>query len=197
MNQNSFRAFTNRNPYTAPAIVLKNTEVPYTAELGLRTKIVSGWEFAINGHYQKATNTPLFKSFVFDERNTDYTAFRYANAFEVVYEEIEQIGLDVSVLAAFKNGGSLSLEAHWRDYTVTDEADPLIFLSLKEAWNLPELQFEFKANIKIAQKLFVQSNATFWGVGNTPIEIISSINHWIEQVSLLSTFHLLLMRNTH
>jgi hypothetical protein len=164
LNQNSFRAFTNRNPYTAPAIVLKNTEVPYTAELGLRTKIVSGWEFTINGHYQKATNTPLFKSFVFDERNTDYTAFRYANAFEVVYEEIEQIGLDVSVLAAFKNGGSLSLEAHWRDYTVTDEADPLISSEPKEAWNLPELQFEFKANIKIAQKLFVQSNATFWGV---------------------------------
>ena len=163
LNQNSFRTITNRNPFTAPAIVLKNTEVPYFAELGLRTKIVSGWEFAINGHYQKATNTPLFKSFVFDERNTDYTAFRYANAFEVVYEEIEQIGLDVSVLAAFKNGGSLSLEAHWRDYTLTDEADSSILSDPKEAWNLPELQFNFKANIKIAQKLFVQSNIIFMG----------------------------------
>ena len=105
----------------------------------------------------------IFKSFVFDERNTDYTAFRYANAFEVVYEEIEQIGLDVSVLAAFKNGGSLSLEAHWRDYTVTDETDSSILSDPKEAWNLPELQFNFKANIKIAQKLFVQSNIIFMG----------------------------------
>ena len=163
LNQNSFRTFTNKNPFTAPAIVLKNTEVPYVAELGLRTKIVSGWEFTINGHYQKATNIPLFKSFVFDERNTDYTAFRYANAFEVVYEEIEQIGLDVSVLAAFKNGGSLSLEAHWRDYTVIDETDSTILSNPKEAWNLPELQFNFKANIKIAQKLFVQSNIIFMG----------------------------------
>jgi len=191
LNQNSFRIFTNRNPFTAPAIVLKNTKVPYVAELGLRTKIVSGWEFTINGHYQKATNTPLFKSFVFDERNTDYSAFRYANAFEVVYEEIEQIGLDVLVLAAFKNGGSLSLEAYFRDYTLADEADSSIFSEHKEAWNLPELQFNFKSNIKITQKLFVQSNIIFKGARKHVYKnyfINQPLNRASESIVVLPSF---------
>ena len=154
INQNSFRSLSSHNPYTAPAIVLKNSEVPYAAELGVRTKIVSGWEFKLNGHYQKENNKPLFRNFGFDGRNIDYTAFRYGNSFEVLYKGVEQIGFDASILAAFKNGGSLSFQARWRDYTLEDES---------EIWNLPELQFDFKANIKLLNKLFVQSNVTYWG----------------------------------
>ena len=154
VNQNSFRSLTSVNPFTAPSITLKNTDIPYAAELGLRTKIVSGWEFSFNGHYQKINKMPLFGNFGYDDQNTNYIAFRYGNSFEVLYKKVEQIGLDTSVLAAFKNGGSLSLHAKWRDYTLEDDAEP---------WNLPELQFDFNANIKILQKLFVQSNISYWG----------------------------------
>ena len=89
-----------------------------------------------------------------DNRNSDYTAFRYGNTFEVIYKEIETLGFDASVMAAFKNGGSLSFQAHWRDYSLADETEPL---------NLPGLQFKFNTNIKIWEKIFLQTNIIFWG----------------------------------
>jgi hypothetical protein len=152
-NQNSFRSFSDENPFVAPAIILKNTEVPYAVELGTRTKLVSGWEFTMNAYYQKANNAPFFRSFGYDNSNEQFIAFRYGNSFEVIYGELEQFGFDTSVLAAFKNGGSLSLQAHWRDYSVEET----------EAWNMPELQFDFKANIKIFNKIFIQPNIIFIG----------------------------------
>ena len=152
-NQNSFRSFSDENPFVAPAIILKNTEVPYAVELGTRTKLVSGWEFTMNAYYQKANNAPFFRSFGYDNSNEQFIAFRYGNSFEVIYGELEQFGFDTSVLAAFKNGGSLSLQAHWRDYSAEET----------EAWNMPELQFDFKANIKIFNKIFIQPNIIFIG----------------------------------
>ena len=154
LNQNSFRSFSDENPYTAPAIVLKNTKIPYAFQLGTRTKLLAGWEFTMNAYYQKSENTPLFRSFGIDNRNTDFTAFRYGNTFEVIYKEIETFGFDASVMAAFKNGGSLSLQAHWRDYSLADKTEPL---------NLPGLQFKFKTNLKMWDKFFLQTNIIFWG----------------------------------
>ena len=112
VNQNSFRSFSDRNPFVAPALTIKNTEIPYNLEIGTRTKLVSGWEFKMNAFYQKANNAPVFRSFGYDNTNDDLVSFRYANSFEVVYKEIEQIGFDASVLAAFKNGGSLASSEH-------------------------------------------------------------------------------------
>ena len=154
MSQNSFRNFSDQNPYTAPAIVLEKTHIPYAFQLGTRTKLVAGWEFTMNAYYQKSENTPLFRSFGLDNRNSDYTAFRYGNTFEVIYKEMETLGFDASVMAAFKNGGSLSFKAHWRDYSLADETEPL---------NLPGLQFKFNTNINIWQKIFLQTNIIFWG----------------------------------
>ena len=154
LNQNSFRSFSDENPYTAPAIVLKNTKIPYAFQLGTRTKLLAGWEFTMNAYYQKSENTPLFRSFGIDNPNTDLTAFRYGNTFEVIYKEIETFGFDASVMAAFKNGGSLSLQAHWRDYSLADKTEPL---------NLPGLQFKFKTNLKMWDKFFLQTNIIFWG----------------------------------
>ena len=154
LNQNSFRSFSDENPYTAPAIVLKNTKIPYAFQLGTRTKLLAGWEFTMNAYYQKSENTPLFRSFGIDNPNTDFTAFRYGNTFEVIYKEIETFGFDASVMAAFKNGGSLSLQAHWRDYSLADKTEPL---------NLPGLQFKFKTNLKMWDKFFLQTNIIFWG----------------------------------
>ena len=155
LNQNSFRSFSDENPYTAPGIVLKNTQVPYAFRLGTRTKLLAGWEFTMNAYYQKSENTPLFRSFGLDNRNEkDFTAFRYGNTFEVIYKEIETFGFDASVMAAFKNGGSLSLQAHWRDYSLADETEPL---------NLPGLQLKFKTNLKMWDKFFLQTNIIFWG----------------------------------
>ena len=154
LNQNSFRSFSDENPYTAPAIVLKNTKIPYAFQLGTRTKLLAGWEFTMNAYYQKSENSPLFRSFGIDNPNTDFTAFRYGNTFEVIYKEIETFGFDASVMAAFKNGGSLSLQAHWRDYSLADKTEPL---------NLPGLQFKFKTNLKMWDKFFLQTNIIFWG----------------------------------
>tara|TARA_B100000767_G_scaffold193264_1_gene180388 strand:+ start:7343 stop:9106 length:1764 start_codon:yes stop_codon:yes gene_type:complete len=156
LSLNSFRTFSDQNPYTAPAIELKKINIPHAFQLGTRTKLVAGWEFTMNAYYQKSENTPLFRSFGLDNSDikTDPTAFRYGNSFEVIYKEMETLGFDASVMAAFKNGGSLSFQAHWRDYSLTDETEPL---------NLPGIQFKFNMNIKIWQKIFLQANMTFWG----------------------------------
>ena len=152
-NQNSFRSLSDQNPFVAPAIILKNTEIPYSIELGTRTKLVSGWEFTMNAYYQKSKNAPFFRSFGYDNRNNQFIAFRYGNSFEVIYNELQQFGFDASVLAAFKNGGYLSLQAQWRDYSVEET----------EAWNMPELQFDFNGNIKMFRKLFIQPNIKYIG----------------------------------
>ncbi len=154
ITQNSFRGLTDINPYTAPAIALKNSSIPYEFKAGIRTKIFVGWEFIMNAYYQKQENRPLYRNFGYDNTNPNYDAFRYGNSFEVIYKEIETTGFDTSISAKFRNGGSLYLKALWRDYSVLDKT---------EAWNLPEIQFDFKANIKVREKFYAQADVTFFG----------------------------------
>ncbi|MDB2315158.1 hypothetical protein N9V42_06200, partial [Flavobacteriaceae bacterium] len=79
---NSFTSFSLENPYVAPTLAIKATEVNHYGDLGLKAYPGSGLSLKFNAHFSQSDNFPLFKRLPYDDNNQD-VAYRLSNAYEV------------------------------------------------------------------------------------------------------------------
>ncbi len=155
LQQNSFRSFSHENPYIAPAIALQATNVPLQAQLGTRSKFAAGWELQWNLFYEQIEKQPLYQSFGIDIDRLNIVPYRYANAFEVVYANMQKMGVEAQLGAAFKNGGRLQFKARYADFSF-DEITEETPVHLQTALNLPQLSLHFNGTFKLGQKFYLQ-----------------------------------------
>ena len=155
LEQNSFRAFTHENPYTAPGIALKASSVPIEAQLGTRSKFFSGWEFQWNIFYAQNEQLPLYRNFGYELDRVNIVPYRYGNAFETVYAAINSTGVEAQLSAAFKNGGRLQFKTRFSDYAFENENDTSPEASVTP-FNLPALALFFNGTLKVGQKIYAQ-----------------------------------------
>ena len=155
LEQNSFRAFTHVNPYVAPAIQLQASNVPYQAQLGTRSKFAAGWEFQWNLFYSKNEKQPMFQNLGIDIDRLNIVPYRYANAFEVVYADLQKTGVEAQLGAAFKNGGRLQFKARYADFTFDNQASDSP-IEKQTFLNTPQLSLQFNGTIKLGQKFYWQ-----------------------------------------
>lgn len=155
LQQNSFRAFTHENPYTAPAIRLQASNIPYQAQLGTRSKFAAGWEFQWNLFYEQNEKQPLYQNLGIDIDRLNIVPYRYNNAFEVVYANLHKTGIEAQLGAAFKNGGRLEFKARYASFTF-DSVNETTPLFESTAFNLPQLSVYFNGTFKLGQKFYLQ-----------------------------------------
>lgn len=160
---NSFRLFSFENPYVAPALRLRTTSVPYRAKLGTRSKFASGWEFAWNLLYAQIDQFPLYQSLGLDVDRSNIIGYRYDNAFEVMYANLTQAGLEARLQAAFKNGGKLSLSASFSDYAQSNTSTNTTQSIQMPPSNLPELRLTFEGTINLGKRINLQWEINHWG----------------------------------
>ncbi|MGB1449648.1 MAG: hypothetical protein ACPG8F_07395 [Flavobacteriaceae bacterium] len=155
LQQNSFRSFSHENPYVAPAIQLLATNLPLNAEIGTRSKFAAGWEFQWNLFYAQVENQALYQNLGIEIDRTNVVPYRYANAFEVVYTDLQKMGVETQLAAAFKNGGRLQFKARYASFTFDDVTDETMLYE-QTAFNLPQLSLQFNGTLKLGQKAYVQ-----------------------------------------
>ena len=143
---NNFTSFSLQNPYVSPTLVIKPTQVNHFGYIGLNAYPGSGFSFKLNAHYSQSDNFPIFKRLPYDHKNDDM-AYRLANAYEIVYDSVEKIGIFTRIEMRFSEYNKINLETGYFEYKRNKD---------EKVWNLPSLSIDLNANFRLGQKIFFQ-----------------------------------------
>ena len=162
---NSFTSFSLENPYVAPTLAIKATEVNHYGDLGFNAYPGSGLSLRFNVHFSQSDNFPLFKRLPYDDNNQD-VAYRLSNAYEVEYDSVEKMGFVTQITMRFSEYNKISLETGYYEYK--REGD-------QKVWNLPSLNIDLNANFRLGRKIFFQASGRYIGdrdsIKNIPVPL--------------------------
>ena len=150
---NSFTAFSSDNPYVSPSLIIKPTKVNHYGDLGFNAYPGSGLSFRLNAHFSQSDNFPLFRRLPYDHGNNGM-AFRLSNAYEIVYDSVEKMGVVTRIAMRFNEHNKISLETAYYDYKRNQN---------EKVWNLPSLQIDLSANFRLGRKIFFQIGGHYIG----------------------------------
>ncbi len=159
LHMNSFRGFTEENPFVSPTLFLTTTNEQYNLFGGINGKFSSNVNFDIRASYQSDEDRALFirnnskSDGVFDAFATPLLGFEYGNSFGVIYDDIKTLSifgeLEVDVTKRLVIGGNVQ----YNNYTTTNQV---------AAWNLPEIEGAVFGKYKV-DKWYASANVFFVG----------------------------------
>lgn len=150
---NSYTAFSLQNPYLAPAIHMADTQYKHQGEIGFHAYPGSGLTFKLYAHYSQVDHFPLFKRLPYVHNNNDIP-YRLGNAYEVIYDNMNKMGIVTALQIRFSEYNKISLETRYFEYQREGDL---------KAWNLPKLSLELRGNFSLAKRFFIQFNGQFMG----------------------------------
>ena len=153
LQQNTYKDFVDGNPFVSPTLNIKPTNELYDIHAGLKGKLASTVSYDIKASYIYDENKALFKSNDYNEKNTNAN-YAFGNSFQVVYDDMKIMRFYGEIKADLAKGVTVEADATISSYTNRFEA---------EAWNLPSLQFNSKADFMITEKWFAGINLFYVG----------------------------------
>ena len=142
LEQNSYRNFSNQNPFISPTLFITPTDKQYDFFAGLKGKVANSVSYNVKGYYSSEKNGAMFKSNNYDI-NAANPEFAFGNSFGVVYDDIKTLGFYSELKGDFSKNFSFGINGTFNSYTTGTQ---------EEAWNLPELQFGANLDAKITPK---------------------------------------------
>ena len=165
LDQNSYRDFSNENPYISPTLAIAPTDKQFDIFAGLKGKLASAVSYTIRGSFQNEKNKALFKSNNFTENSTNED-YEFGNSFGVVYDDMKtarffgELNADLSKKISFGINGTFS------SYSTQNQ---------EEAWNLPAIKLASNLNVIITKKWYAGANVFFVGERKDIVYIQSDI----------------------
>lgn len=153
LEQNSYRDFTNENPFVSPTLNIAPTDKQYDVFAGLKGKLANSVSYNVRGSYKSEKNKALFKSQNYTENpaNEDYG---FGNSFGVVYDDMKTISFYGELKADFSKNVSFGINGTFNKYTNDMQ---------EEAWNLPEIKLGSSLDVNITKKWYAGVNVFFVG----------------------------------
>ncbi len=153
LTQNSYRDFTNINPFLSPTQLITPTDSQYDIYAGLKGKLTNAVSYNVRGSYLNEKNKALFLANDYSQA-VDNQAYSYGNSFSVVYDNIKTISFFGELKADFSKNVSFGINGTFASYNTDIQA---------EAWNLPELRLGSSLNVNFSKKWFAGANVFFVG----------------------------------
>lgn len=154
LQQNSYYDFVQDNPYVSPTLTIQPTDQQYNGYLGIRGRLSSLAEYNLKGVYRAENNKALFLLNPQNLLRSDEKGYFLGNSFQVVYDDVETLGLVGELNITIHPNFTLGLNAELYNYS-TKTGDP--------AWNLPNVQGALSMDYQIDPKW--QLGATVFYVG--------------------------------
>ena len=139
LEQNSYRDFTNVNPFVSPTLGITPTDKQYDIFAGLKGKLANNMSYNLQGSYTSEKNKALFLSNDYSLTNTNISGYAYGNSFEVVYDGLKTLRFLGELKADFSKTVSFGINGTFNTYTTATQ---------EKAWNLPV--FKASANLDFA-----------------------------------------------
>jgi hypothetical protein len=153
LKQNTFRNFVTENPFVSPTLNIERTNEKYNAKIGAKGKLASNISFNVNASYKSENAKALFKLNEDLTNNANTRNYQYANAFGVVYDNVNTVGvfgeINIDFSKEFRFGGNVQFSSYDQDL-------------LTRVWNLPSIEASVFANYNI-DKWFAGAQLFFVG----------------------------------
>lgn len=153
LQQNTYRDFTNSNPFLSPTQIITPTDSQYDIYVGLKGKLTNAVSYNIRGSYLNEKNKALFLSNEYSQLPTN-ESYMYGNSFKVVYDDIKTVGFFGELKADFSKNVAFGINGTFSTYNTNFQ---------EEAWNLPELKLGSSLDVNITKKWFAGANVFFVG----------------------------------
>lgn len=153
LTQNSYRDFTNINPFLSPTQFVKPTDSQYDIYLGLKGKLTNAVSYNVRGSYLNEKNKALFGANPYTQ-DINNDAYVNGNSFSVGYYDVKTVSLFGELKADFSKNVAFGINGTFASYNVK---------SSPEAWNLPQLKLGSSLDVNITPKWFAGANVFFVG----------------------------------
>jgi hypothetical protein len=146
LETNTYKKFTDENPYVAPTLLIKQTATSSNLFFGLKGNISRDFSYHVKASTKKEANKPLFlrNNSKSNGTNTisngeEVEGYAYGNSFKIYYDDVSSTSLFAEVEYQYDKNLLFSAQIQFDNYTATNAL---------ENWNLPSLQSSFSANYK-------------------------------------------------
>jgi hypothetical protein len=154
LKQNSYRDFTNSNPFVSPTLNVAPTDAQYDIYVGLKGKLANTVAYNIRGSYLNEKNKALFVHNGFDMFTTNTANYHYGNSFDVVYDNMKTISFFGELKADFSKTVAFGINGTFNSFTTDAQT---------EAWNLPAIKLGTSLDVAITSKWFAGAHLFFVG----------------------------------
>lgn len=145
LEQNSFYTLKEKNPFISPTLYLSPTSHLYDAFAGIKGKITNSVGYNLKASYGKDESRALFQANPSRGFLTDYKGYEHGNSFNVIYDDINILGVFGELQVEVSDMVSIGLNANYNNYSTDNES---------QAWNLPSLKASLFSNFNITKELY-------------------------------------------
>jgi outer membrane receptor protein involved in Fe transport len=159
LQQNTFRDFTNENPFLAPSLLIAPTSKQFDIFAGLKGKLAGNISYNIRGSYVNENDRALFTAFPLPNPTDpnlieNAEPYQFGNAFGVIYDDVKTISFFGEVKADLSKNISAGINGTFRSLSAKDQA---------EVWNVPSITLGANVEANITDKWFAGMNLFFVG----------------------------------
>lgn len=155
LEQNSYRDFTNINPFLSPTLGIAPTDRQYDIFAGLKGKLAGNVSYNIRGSYRNEKNSPLMANNGFDpSAMAPYENYQYGNSMTVLYDDVKTARFFGELKADFTKAVSFGIQGTFSSYNVSNQP---------EAWNLPAIQLGSSLDVILSPKWYAGAQVFFVG----------------------------------
>ncbi|MEZ4838511.1 TonB-dependent receptor [Flavobacterium sp.] len=159
LQQNTYRDFTNENPFLSPTLYVAPTSRPYDIFAGLKGKLAGNISYTIRGSFMQENDKALFRNNVFPLATdpalpNDVEPYAFGNSFDVVYDDVKTLSFFGEVKADLSKNISAGINGTFRSLSAKNQ---------DEVWNLPSITFGANLDANITEKWYAGLNLFFVG----------------------------------
>ena len=153
LQQNSYRDFTNENPFMASFLAIAPTDRQFEVFAGLKGKLASSVSYNVRASFAAENERALIRATDYNTNilNLDY---QYGNSFGVVYDDMTTLGIFGELKADFSKNVSFGVNGTFNTYSTDAE---------REAWNLPQIRLGSSLDVNITEKWYAGAQVFFVG----------------------------------
>lgn len=152
LQQNSYRDFTNDNPFLSPIMAVAPTDQQYDIFAGLKGKLANSISYNLRASYLNERGKALFKANDYDTASIE--DYDYGNSFGVVYDDVRTISFFAELKADFSKDVAFGVNGTFATYNTNDQ---------QEAWNLPQIRLSSSLDVNITKKWYAGAQVFFVG----------------------------------
>lgn len=173
LQQNTYRDFTNENPFLAPNLVIAPTSKQFDIFAGLKGKLAGNISYNVRGSYVNENDRAFFTGLSFLEpidpnQLDEIEPYELGNSFSVYYDDLKTLSLFGEVKADLSKNISAGINGKFSSFSPKLSDDAL---------NLPAIEFGANVDFTITEKWFGGMNMFFVGERKDRKTIITDINN--------------------
>lgn len=174
LNQTTFSALNNVNPYLLNNVVLANENTPYDLFFGIRGGFSKRITFMLNTSFARVDNKAFFV--------TDTTYSTLGNRFSLIYDSLNLTTIEGAISYQLNDKLKLDGIGRFYSYEMMNEA---------RAWNLPQLQFIIRGVYNLYDKFIIRADLTLESGRTAKVygpgpEISSENNQYLQALGFIA-----------